>query len=186
MSESWLDTIKSSFTTQTATWFVGVAITILGIFSARITEAIKFALNRADLRTSQQEELSAEISQYIFSAELNTEFVGKGWTTKQTMSDLLREYNQSITTIRRKEFVYSAWVEKYWGRKQAGLYDTFMNSAREFDNAIHSLNDEFEAVNILESKKKIDSKVAEESLKLMRPAVENLRKNGRAFLTSLQ
>jgi hypothetical protein len=62
---SWPDAIKSSLVSQTATWLVALIIAVLTLFSSRLTESIKFALNRADARTSQYEELATEVSQYI-------------------------------------------------------------------------------------------------------------------------
>lgn len=182
---TWFDTIKESLKSQGATWFVGLIIAIVTLFSSQLIESIKFALNRADLRTRQYEELATEVSQYIFAAELTVEFIENDWTTKKSMDERITEYNQSITTLRKKEFVYLAWVRKYWSREEENQYEKFMQSLRAFDSAIHSLNDEIEAVSITESKKKIDRKRAEEALKVMKPAVENMRENGKLFLTSL-
>jgi hypothetical protein len=185
VADGWIESIKTSLTTQTATWLVGLAVALLGLFSSRITESVKFALNRADLRTGQYEELATEVSKYIFSAELNTEFIEHGWTTKQTMSDLLKEYNQTITTMREKEFVYIAWIHRFWGNPEADRFKAFMTSVRAFDSSIHTLNDEFEAVNITGSKEKIDERRAQEAIKGLKPAIEELRQNGEALLTSL-
>ena len=101
------------------------------------------------------------------------------------MSKLLNDYNTSISTLRKKEYLYFAWINKYWGEDEAAKYDTFMNSVRAFDKALHSLNDEFEKVNITEEQKKVDRKRAEEALKEMQPAVKQLREQGRDFLVSL-
>ena len=73
---TWWQGLTSSLKTQTATWLVAFLISILGLFSGKLTESIKFGLNRADLRTNQYDELATEISQYIFSAELTTKFIG--------------------------------------------------------------------------------------------------------------
>jgi hypothetical protein len=180
-----LDNIKLSLTSQLGTWFVGLLIATLTLFSSRITESIKFALNRADSRTRQYEELAAEVSQYIFSAELAVEFIENDWTTKQSLTELLKDYNQSIMTLRKKEFVYLAWIRKFWNENQAIQYENFMKSVRVFDSTIHSLNDEFEAVNITGSKQKVDKKMGEEALKIIKPAVESLSKNGKSLLMSL-
>ena len=182
---TWLQGIVKSLKTQTATWVVALLIGILGLLSARITESIKFALNRADLRTTQYEELATEISHHIFSAELNTEFIENNWTTKKTLTDLITEYNTSITTLRKKEFVYAAWIEKYWGKTESAQFDEFMKTVREFDKAIHSLNDEFEKVNITGEADKVDPERAKEALKLLQPAAKKLREQGREFLASL-
>src|ERR1039457_6332335 len=184
--DGWLDNIKSSLKTQTATWLVAFAIAILWLFSSHITESVKFALNRADLRTKQYEELATAVSHYIFSAELNTEFIEHDWTTKATMTELVKEYNESITTLRSKEFVYQSWIHKFWGNNEADQFESFMKSVREFDSTVHSLNDEFEEVNIKGSKPKIDRKRAEEALKVMKPAIDNMRKQGRALLAAIE
>jgi hypothetical protein len=182
---TWGQGIVTSLKTQTATWFVAFLISIFGLFSGRITESVKFALNRADLRTKQYEELATEISRYIFSAELNTEFLEHHWTTKKTLTDLVTEYNTSITALRKKEFVYAAWIQKYWGKEQSAQFDAFMESVREFDRAIHSLNDEFEKVNITGEQQRVDPGRAKEALKLLQPAATRLRERGRRLLVSL-
>lgn len=182
---TWLQGIGTSLKTQTATWFVALLIGILGLFSGHITESVKFALNRADVRTKQYEELATEVSQYIFSAELNTEFIENNWTTKKTLTELITEYNTSIATLRKKEFVYIAWIQKYWGKTEAAQFDKFMNAVLEFDRAIHSLNDEFEKINITGDAEEVDHERAKDALKLLKPAAKKLRDQGRAFLVSL-
>lgn len=184
-SSTWLQGIAVSLKTQTSTWLVAFLIGILGLFSGHITESIKFALNRADLRTNQYEELATEISQYIFSAELTSEFIDNNWTTKETLTELINEYNTSITTLRKKEFVYIAWIKKYWGNSQSVKFDEFMEAVRKFDKAIHSLNDEFEKVRLTEERDKVDPERAKEALKLLQPAAQKLRVKGREFLASL-
>jgi hypothetical protein len=181
----WLEIVKSSLKSQSATWFVALLITILTLFSSRLTESIKSALNRADLRTRQYEELATEISEYIFAVELTVEFIEKDWTTKESLTELIKNYNQSITTLRKKEFVYLAWLRKYWDNKQVVQFEKFMQSVRAFDSVTHSLNDEFEAVNITGAKPKVDSNRADEALKAMKPAAERVRENGSSFLNSL-
>jgi len=180
------DAFTSSLKTQTAAWMAAFIIGIFTIFSAQITERVKFALNRADLRTKQYEELATEVSKYIFSAELLCEFIEHDWTTKKSMTDLGDYYNKSVMELRAKEFVYHSWIQKFWGQKQAGQFDAYIKSVREFDSTIHSLNDEFEAVNINDSKKKIDKNRAEEALKIMKPALEKMRQEGTALLAEIK
>jgi hypothetical protein len=184
-NSTWLQAIGTSLNTQTATWLVAFLIGILSLFSGRITESVKFALNRADLRTNQYEELATGISQYIFSAELNTEFVENNWMTKPTLTEMVTEYNTSITTLRKKEFVYTAWIQTYWSKTESAKFDEFMETVREFDKAIHSLNDEFEKINITGEMNKVDPERAQKALKLLKPAAKKLREQGRAFLVSL-
>ena len=182
---TWLQLIAGSLEKQTATWLVAFLIGILGLFSGRITESVKFALNRADLRTKQYEELASEISQYIFCAELNTEFIENNWTTKRTLTDLVTDYNTSITTIRKKEYIYAVWIQKYWGKGQSAKFSAFMEALRDFDKAIHSLNDQFEKVIITGKQETLDPERAKEALKQLKPAAKNLRERGRNLLESL-
>lgn len=180
-----LQGLMTSLKTQTTTWLVAFVIGLLGLFSAQITESIKFALNRADLRTKQHEELTTEVSAYIFSADLLVEYIENGWTTKFAMTDLLTDYNKSITLLRKKEFVYAAWIKKYWGKEQLFRFDAFMESVATFDRALHSLNDEFEKVNYTEKQEKINPERAKEVLDQMKPSAAELRVDGRALLESL-
>jgi hypothetical protein len=46
----WLTAFLHSFATQAGAWFVGLVLAVLGAFSARIVEKLKFGLNRADAR----------------------------------------------------------------------------------------------------------------------------------------
>ena len=170
---------------QTATWLVGALIAILTVFSTRIIEAVKFQINRADQRTKQYEEIAAQVSHHIFAAEVIAEFIEHDWTTKATMTDLLKDYNDSIRELRKKEFVYCAWIQKFWGKDQKNQFNSFMESVRKFDTTIHSLNDEFEAVNITASKPKVDKKRGEEALNVMNPALKEMRQQGNALLTAM-
>ncbi len=181
---TWMQGLASSLKTQTATWLVAFLLGILGLFSGQITESVKFALNRADLRTTQYDELATEISQYIFSAELNTELIGSSSTTKDTLKKVVGEYNTYILTLRKKEFVYAAWIQKYWGDSQELKFKVLMQSIRQFDNALHSINDELGKI-ANRKKETIDPERAKEAMVLMQPAVKKLREDGYALLISL-
>jgi hypothetical protein len=184
MSGLWT-AIETSFRTQLATWIVAFLIGILGLFSSSITERIKFALNRANLRTTQYEELASETSSYIFSTELMAEFLEKGWTTKPTMTELLKDYNASITTLRRKEFVYSSWIRRFWGPDKVAVFKSFMSTVREFDAELHSLNNEFEKVNITGTQTKISDKAAADAVNHMKPTIEKLHARALELLMAL-
>lgn len=182
---SWIGSLNASFRSQTATWFVGFVVAILTIFSSQVTESIKFGFNKADIRTKNYEELVSEVSQYIFSAELNVEFIENEWTTRQTLTKLIEDYNKYVMTLRKKEFVYLAWLRKYWSQKEAEKFNAFMDSVKTYDSSLHALNDEFEAVNITRTKQKVDPKRAEEALMIMKPALKELREKGTLLVESL-
>lgn len=109
-------TLLGSLKTQAATWFVGVVISILAIFSSEITEYVKVALNSADFRSQYYNELAVNLSEFNFDAELVVEYLDKGWTEAEAMTPLLTDYNASITNLRKKEYVYLSWVGRYWGK----------------------------------------------------------------------
>lgn len=184
-NSTWWQDLSSSLKTQTATWLVAFLLGILGLFSGQITESVKFSLNRADLRAKQYDELSLEASQYIFYAEMSTEFIGSSSTTKNTLEEVVTEYNTSLVTLRKKEFVYAAWVQKYWGNSQALKFEEFMKSVRQFDKAVHSINDELGKMSKGE-KEAIDPKRSQEAITLMEPALKELREDGYALLISLK
>ena len=96
----------------------------------------------------------------------------------------MEKYNECIITLRKKEFVYSAWVHKYWGSGQSQEFETFMESVRQFDKAIHSINDELGKIQDRKSET-IAPKRASEAMELMEPAAMKLRKAGYSFLISL-
>src|SRR5262245_56398718 len=100
---TWRQGLVTSLKTQTATWLAAFLIGLPTLLSGQITESVKLALNRADLRTRQHEELAKDVSEYIFWAELNVEFVENGWTTKETMAELVGKYNLAITDVRKNE-----------------------------------------------------------------------------------
>jgi hypothetical protein len=89
-----------------------------------------------------------DLSEFIFAAELTVEFVENGWTTADSLMPMLKEYNDAITKIRKKEYVYWSWVGRYWGEDKVLEFSKIAEAIKEFDQAIHSLNDEFEQVNI--------------------------------------
>ena len=171
---------------QAGAWFVGFVISVLAIFSSKITEYIKFALNSADLRSKYYEELAVNLSDYNFEAELTVEFLDKGWTTAATMSPLMNQYNDSITELRKKEYVYLSWMNRYWGKAKVSELEGAYAAAKTFDTAIHSLNDEFEAVNITKSKQKVDPEKAKQAMTQLRPALANLQERSKKLLMDLQ
>jgi hypothetical protein len=170
--QAFIDSIKS----QTATWLVGFVIALLTLFSAKITENIRLALNHADLVSKYYEELAENLSEYRFQAELTVEFVERGWTTAYTLETLIKEYNESVTKLRKKEWVYQSWIRRYWGERPAIAFDQCMDAVKAFDSEVHHLNDEIEAVVITKKKEKFDPGIADAALTRLKPALAALQK----------
>jgi len=143
---SWLQSIIATFKDRTGTWLVAVIFAIMTIFSDRVTESIKFGLNRADNRVKQYESLCAELSSYISKVEWVHEFLSKAWTTELALKELIPDYNKSITSLRSNEYVYLAWLHRYWDKNKEEEFHQIMTSIKGIDTEIHGLNDEFELV----------------------------------------
>ena len=179
-------TLVESLKTQSATWFVGVVIALLTLFSTKLVEVIKFALNRAELRVKNYEEFSTDLSEFLFAAEVNTEFLEHNWTTRESLTSLIKEYNDSITKIRKKEYVYSSWIRKYWGRNESDVYRQMFESIRQYDKSLHSLNDEFEAVSIRKTQDKVSPERAAATAKELTAILHELRGRANDLLDRLQ
>ena len=178
----WGSGLGSSLRTQTATWFVGAVIALLSVFSSHLTEGVKASINRADLRTKSYEELSKDLSEYVFVSELCQEYIEHGWTSRDDMVPLIKEYNDAITKLRKNEFVYLSWLSRYWGKAEVEVLSKVMATARKFDQQVHALNDEFEAVNVKKSKETIDKETGKKASEDMRPTLDALRTQVRDLL----
>jgi hypothetical protein len=182
----WLESIGQSLKTQTATWFVGCVIALLTVFSSKITESVKFAINRAALRPKYYEEIATDLSDFIFEAELNLEFVENGWTTADSLVPLIRSYNDAITKLRRNEYVYFSWLGRYWGDDKVAEFSTVVDNVKKFDQALHSLNDEFGEVNIKKSKPTVDAVKGKRAAEAMKTALRPLQQTAKDLLTRLR
>jgi hypothetical protein len=121
-------------------WTCGVLILILTIFSEKLLEKLKFAMNRANLRTKQFEQMAMDLSNYIFSTELLHEYYVHGFTDAKTLNPIVEEYNDAITVIRRKEHVYRSWVARFWKSNQRQEFEQLFSTIINLDKAVHSLD----------------------------------------------
>ncbi|HVG45054.1 MAG TPA: hypothetical protein VM890_10005 [Longimicrobium sp.] len=122
----------------------GLAAALLAmvtVFSDKIAARIRLALNRADLRVKQFEEMALDLSDYAFHAELSHEFIKKGWDTPEELAPIIRDYNAAITTVRKKEFVYRSWVRRYWRPERLVQFEALIQTVKRVDGAVHDLND---------------------------------------------
>jgi hypothetical protein len=174
--------ISDTLRERLGTLLIGILVAIFGVFSDKIVDTVKFAINKADLRVERYETFSQDLSNHIFLVELMQEYLHEGWTTKDGVVPILLDYNKSITLLRKKEYVYRTVFHRYWDEQTASQFSGLMATVREVDRQIHGLNDEFEAVNILETKEKIDSQRAEATAAQLKPLLENLRTEADALL----
>jgi len=97
-------------------WLAATIVALLTIFSDKILERIRFRLNRADLRTKYFEEQAVSLSAYLFYSEIFHERYQKGWADDpEDLAAIGGAINGAVTKLRKKEYVYRAWVRKYWG-----------------------------------------------------------------------
>lgn len=61
-----------------------------------------------------------------------------------------------------------------------------MNSIKNFDDGVHSLNDEFEKVNILKSSTKIDPKRSKDAVETLKPLFKKMYDQGKSLVVSLE
>ena len=123
-------------------WLATIIVALLTIFSDKILERIRFRLNIADLRTKYFEELATDLSTYLFYSELFHERYQKGWATDpEDLAAIGGAINGAITTLRKKEYVYRAWVRKYWGSTSVEQFAEVLAAVKSVDDAVHAFND---------------------------------------------
>ena len=178
----WTTGLGASLRNQAATWFVGTVIAVLSVFSANLTEGIQDSINRADLRAKSFEVLSRDLSAYVFASELWWEYIDHGWTSREALTPLIKKYNDSVTEVRKNEFVYLSWLSRYWSKADVQEFLDVMATVRKLDRNVQALNDEVIAVAFSKSKEKIDEEKGREASRAMRPILDTLRTQVRTLL----
>jgi hypothetical protein len=126
------------------TWFVVFLIGLLTVFSDKLIGRIRFALNRADLRSKYYEELALNLSTFVFYADLYHVRLTRGESHFDDVPAIGGEVNESYVTLKTKEYVYRSWVRRYWS--QAGLkrFESVMRAAEDVYAAIIAFNEQGE------------------------------------------
>ena len=123
-------------------WLATIVVALLTIFSDKILERIRFRLNVADLRTKYFEELAINLSTYLFWSEIYHERHQKHWADNPDDMDAIGgNINAAVTTLTTKEYVYRAWVRRYWGSAAVKSFDEVIAAVKSVDDAIHAFND---------------------------------------------
>ena len=134
--------MKNIIVNNVGVWLAATIVAFLTIFSDKILERIRFRLNRADLRTKYFEELATDLSTYLFYSEIFHERYQKDWANDpEDLAAIGGAINGAITTLRKKEYVYRAWVRKYWGSTAVKQFGEVMAAVKSVDDAIHAFND---------------------------------------------
>ena len=145
---------------------------------------IKFAVNRANLRTAHYEKLAADISNYTFFTENVTEYYDQGWTTKSSLEKVVLPYNEAIVTLRKQEYVTLALLHRFWDTDDVSRFKEVMETVREIDTQIHSLNPEAEAI-ATGAKQKADLAVTKPVTDKLKLLVTKLKERINTFLSHL-
>lgn len=132
----------NSFAEQSGAWAVSIVLTFLGLFSARIVESIKFALNRADVRVKYFEKMATEISHFVFIINrLTLVYHGSTWASPEDKDAIATEYNTVMNAISRNEYVYLSWLRHYWGKNTANAFSRYMEKVRAVDLVLIRMNE---------------------------------------------
>jgi len=139
----WLTHISNSLADQAATWFVGVVLALFGVFSGRLVESVKFAVNRADLRTKYYEEMAEGISHFVFIIDrIIRVSLESSWASDEANNEISSEYNEVMNQISRKEYVYFSWMQHFWGKRMADAFFLTMERIRTVDGILIELNED--------------------------------------------
>ena len=111
------------------TWLILAFVGLLTAFSDKIVGRVRFALNRADLRSKYYEELARDLSTFVFYADLFHVRHIRGELHFGDLPGIAGEVNQAFVTHKTKEYVYRSWIRRYWGEKQVEGFDSLMQAA---------------------------------------------------------
>jgi hypothetical protein len=139
---SWTEHLLHSLADQTATWFVGVVLALFGVFSGRLVETVKFALNRADLRTKYYEQLAVDLSSFVFAVNRLTKvYYGSSWATDEDKAAMAATYDETMVKLCSQEYVYLSWLQHYWNKKAVVAFERVMKEVRRLDSVLIELNE---------------------------------------------
>ncbi len=183
-SPPWWRKILGILREHLTTFVTTTVVALLAVFSGQITETVKFALNRADARSDKYNSIAVELSNFVFTVELQQEFLANDWTTLDTLKWLNGDYNTAITSLRKNEYVYLQWLSHYWDQSRVSEFQDIMKTVKSIDTTIHSLNEQCELVTLGKSQK-IDKDRAAETARQLEPRMKELQEKTNAFLTKL-
>jgi hypothetical protein len=164
---------------------IALVISVLAIWPNILIDRIKEKLNQADLRFAHLNQISEDLSEFAFNAEVVNEYFDKNWTTKRSLEAIVDDYNKSVTAVRKREKLYYAILNKYW---EPPIIEKFTSLMREnikpVDLTIRQLTPEAELV-ISGSQPKVRPQEVAIILKQLDPKVAELSKKTTEFLDAL-
>jgi hypothetical protein len=136
----WTAHLLRSFADQAGTWFIGVVLALLGVFSGRLVESIKFALNRADLRAKYFEQLAVDLSSFVFAIDRITKVYYGPWVGDDGKRAIAEFYDESMNKLCSQEYVYLSWLQHYWNQRMVDAFVRTMDKVRAVDELLIELN----------------------------------------------
>ena len=138
----WQAHLLHSFGDQAGTWFVGVVLALLGVFSGKLVETVKFALNRADLRTKYYEQLAVDLSAFVFAVDRLVTVFYSSWAKDESKSAISEMYNTTMNKFCCQEYVYISWLQRYWNKAMVDTFTRTMEHVRKVDSLLNRMNGE--------------------------------------------
>jgi hypothetical protein len=90
----------------------------------------------------------------IIKVEIEGTWAQKSGETREIFGAINAEYDETMNTIGRKEYVYRSWLQHYWNKERAAAFEEVMATIRAVDDALLGWNEwgasqdlEFEAAN---------------------------------------
>ena len=169
-------------------WQGTVITVILGAFAAFpnvLLEKVKSGFDRVEQRSAQFEKISCDLSEYVFELENVAEFQSGSITDKQSLEDMLKDYNGAIVAVRRREHAYRAMIGRLWSSTALEQYNALILEVRQVDAVVHRLNPEVQRVRAT-PQATVDPKAIAPVLEELAPAVKKLATDVPAFLDTLK
>jgi hypothetical protein len=126
---------------EVAKWGVPIAGGLVAVFFSPLIDNIKLRLNRADIRAKQFEEFATDLSCFIYYAKVINYVQKEGLTDPTPLNALTESYNEAILALRKKEYVYRSWAERYWSKVDYPRFKAVMAAIDGVDRAMLVFND---------------------------------------------
>jgi len=176
----------NSLRTQSVSYILGGIFTILAVFPTYFADRIKSGLNKANAREDKYTALASLLSGYIFDCEQVEECLANGRTSKKDLVPIILDYNNDITALRKSDYSNRMLLSKYWNTQRRDEFVVLMKEVLAIDTTMHGLNDEFEAVNIAETKSKVDPARASNAALALHALLDTFRLHAEKLLNDMQ
>ena len=170
-------------------YILGGAIIILSVvlaaFKTGLKDKILFLIRKTHLRQPFHKDITTAIESYLLSAKLSVEMFEHKLMSHTLLTSRINEYNDAFTKLNTNKQTHTSSLKIYWGVNQLESYALFLASVTHFDKAIHSLNDELDAVLNTKTKTEVDPERIEETLALLTPTLADMNQRSEVLFDGL-